>query len=245
MLTPSALPEKLRKVADELSNQYVVTWRADSLIHRTRRSFGENAWSHRSRAYASPGEMRRFPSRPAAARRDRRRRGDGVGAADSQRHQARVVERDGHGRRERVTELNEADFEVFEDGVKQDLVLLASAAADRARRAARYEQQHGGAAADGAGSAVGFARRLRPIDTMEVVAFNSQVDVVQPMTSDVAALEKAIRGTSVNGSTSLYNAIYVVVERAEAGTRARSTEENPAATLVVLSDGDDTSSMMP
>lgn len=144
-----------------------------------------------------------------------------------------------------ITDLAEADFEVFEDGVKQELtffsrmqqpialaVLLDTSNSMEERLPTAQE------------AAVGFARRLRPIDAMEVIAFNSQVDVVQPLTNDVAALEKAIRGTSVNGSTSLYNAIYVSLKGLKRA-RAQSTEEIRRQALVVLSDGDDTSSMMP
>lgn len=144
-----------------------------------------------------------------------------------------------------ITDLAEADFEVFEDGVKQDLtffsrmqqpialaVLIDTSNSMEERLPTAQE------------AAVGFARRLRPIDAMEVIAFNSQVDVVQPLTNDIAALEKAIRATSVNGSTSLYNAIYVSLKGLKRA-RAQSTEEIRRQALVVLSDGDDTSSMMP
>jgi len=144
-----------------------------------------------------------------------------------------------------VTDLDEAAFEVFEDGAKQDLsffsrvqqpvalaVLLDTSNSMEERLPTAQE------------AAVGFAKRLRPVDTMEVVAFNSQVDVVQPMTNDVASLEKAIRGTTVNGSTSLYNAIYVSLKGLKRA-RAQSAEDIRRQGLVVLSDGDDTSSMMP
>ena len=144
-----------------------------------------------------------------------------------------------------VTDLNEPDFDVFEDGVKQDLtffsrmqqpialaVLLDTSNSMEARLPMAQE------------AAVGFAKRLRPIDTMEVVAFNSQVDVVQPMTNDIASLETAIRGTTVNGSTSLYNAVYVSLKGLKRA-RAQSAEDIRRQALVVLSDGDDTSSMMP
>ena len=54
VLTPSALPEKLRKVADELTNQYVVTYGVrDSLIPPERVEVSvKTAWSHGARAYA-------------------------------------------------------------------------------------------------------------------------------------------------------------------------------------------------
>ena len=144
-----------------------------------------------------------------------------------------------------VTDLNEPDFEVFEDGVKQHLtffsrmqqpialaVLLDTSNSMEARLPTAQE------------AAIGFAKRLRPVDTMEVVAFNSQVDIVQPMTNDLVSLEKAIRGTTVNGSTSLYNAIYVALKGLKRA-RAQSAEDIRRQALVVLSDGDDTSSMMP
>jgi Ca-activated chloride channel family protein len=144
-----------------------------------------------------------------------------------------------------VTDLEEAQFEVFEDGVKQDLtffsrvqqpialaVLLDTSNSMDERLPTAQE------------AAVGFAKRLRPVDAMEVVAFNSQVDVVQTMTNDIGALEKAIRGTSVNGSTSLYNAIYVSLKGLKRD-KAKSAEDIRRQALVVLSDGDDTSSMMP
>jgi Ca-activated chloride channel family protein len=144
-----------------------------------------------------------------------------------------------------VTDLEEDAFEVFEDGVKQDLsffsrvqqpialaVLLDTSNSMEERLPTAQE------------AAVGFANRLRPVDAMEVVAFNSQVDIVQPMTNEVAALERAIRSTTVNGSTSLYNAIYVSLKGLKKA-RAQSAEEIRRQAIVVLSDGDDTSSMMP
>lgn len=144
-----------------------------------------------------------------------------------------------------VTDLEEPAFEVFEDGAKQDLsffsrvqqpialaVLLDTSNSMEERLPMAQE------------AAVGFAKRLRPIDAMEVVAFNSQVDIVQEMTNDIGALEKAIRDTSVNGSTSLYNAIYVSLKGLKKA-KAQSAEEIRRQALVVLSDGDDTSSMMP
>ena len=61
-------------------------------------------------------------------------------------------------------------------------------------------------------AAVGFAQRVRPEDLAQVVDFDSRVQIAQAFTSDKAALEKAIRGTSSGGSTSLYNAIYIALK---------------------------------
>jgi len=93
-------------------------------------------------------------------------------------------------------------------------------------------------------AAVGFARRLRKEDAIEVIDFDSQVRILQSFTNDVAALEKAIRGTDVNGSTSLYNAIYISLKELKKA-KAASAEEIRRQAIVVLSDGDDTSSLVP
>jgi Ca-activated chloride channel family protein len=69
------------------------------------------------------------------------------------------------------------------------------------------------------------------------------VRIPQPFTNDAAALERAIRHITVNGSTSLYNAIYVSLRELK-NERARSTEEIRRQAIVVLSDGDDTSSLV-
>jgi Ca-activated chloride channel family protein len=143
-----------------------------------------------------------------------------------------------------VTDLAEADFEIFEDGIKQQMtffsreqqpialaILLDTSASMDSRLETAQE------------AAIGFARRMRPGDLMEVIEFDQQVSILQGFTNDVAALEKAIRQATVNGSTSLYNAIYISLKdlkkaRAAYGDRIRREA------IVVLSDGDDTSSLV-
>lgn len=144
-----------------------------------------------------------------------------------------------------ITDLEEKDFEVYEDGVRQELtfftrlqqpialaVLLDTS--NSMEPSLKIAQE----------AAVGFVRRMRPDDRMEVVEFNSQVRVTQTYTSDVAALEKAIRQTSVSGATSLYNAIYIAL-RGLKREQARTAEEVRRQAIVVLSDGDDTTSLVP
>jgi Ca-activated chloride channel family protein len=77
-----------------------------------------------------------------------------------------------------------------------------------------------------------------------VIDFDSQARILQTFTNDVNALEKAIRSTDVNGSTSLYNAIYVSLKELKRA-KASSAEEIRRQAIVVLSDGDDTSSLVP
>ena len=143
-----------------------------------------------------------------------------------------------------VTGLTQEEFEVFEDGAKQTLsffsqvqqptalaILLDTSNSMEEKLATAQE------------AAIGFVRRMKKDDVIQVVEFNSQVRVPQPFTHDVSLLERAIRQTSVNGSTSLYNAIYVSL-RALKDERAKNAEEIRRQAIVVLSDGDDTSSVI-
>ena len=143
-----------------------------------------------------------------------------------------------------VADLEQGDFEVYEDGVRQQIsffsrvqppialaVLLDTSASMEGKLETAQE------------AAVGFARQMRRGDTMEVVEFNGQVTVLQPFTGDVAALERAIRQAHVTGSTALYNAIYISLKSLQKA-RARSADEIRRQAIVVLSDGDDTSSLV-
>jgi Ca-activated chloride channel family protein len=143
-----------------------------------------------------------------------------------------------------ITDLTQEEFEVFEDGAKQTVtffargqqpialaVLLDTSASMDDRLATAQE------------AAVGFAKRLKPDDAMEVIDFDSQVHILQTFTSDTAALEKAIRQTTANGSTALYNAVYISLKELKK-IRAASAEEIRRQAIVVLSDGDDTSSLV-
>lgn len=143
-----------------------------------------------------------------------------------------------------VTTLDQDDFEVFEDGARQAItffsrvqqpialaILLDTSNSMEDKLATAQE------------AAIGFVRRMRKEDAIEVIEFNSQVRIPQPFTSDPNALERAIRQTTVNGSTSLYNAIYVSLRELKK-ERAASAEEIRRQAIVVLSDGDDTSSLV-
>jgi Ca-activated chloride channel family protein len=143
-----------------------------------------------------------------------------------------------------VTGLQQDDFEVYEDGAKQT-VSLFSAAQQPIALAILLDTSNSmeEKIATAQEAATGFVRRMKKDDVIEVIEFNSQVRIPQPFTNDVSALERAIRQTSVNGSTSLYNAIYVSL-RGLKDERAKNAEEIRRQAIVVLSDGDDTSSVI-
>ncbi len=143
-----------------------------------------------------------------------------------------------------VTDLAQDDFQVFEDGVKQDvtyytranlpiaLSLLIDTSASMESRLQTAQD-----------AAIGFARRLRAQDLAEVIDFDSRVVVLQTFTSDVDQLEQAIRRTSAGGSTSMFNAVYIALNALKKIV-ASNVDEIRRQAIVLLSDGEDTSSML-
>jgi Ca-activated chloride channel homolog len=144
-----------------------------------------------------------------------------------------------------VTDLQSQDFSVFEDGAKQDLTffsrtnlpialaLLLDTSASMESKMRTVQE-----------AAIGFASRLRPQDLAEVVDFDSRVTILQTFTNSTADLETAIRKTSPGGSTSLYNAIYVALKDLKKVV-AKNADEIRRQAVVLLSDGEDTSSLLP
>jgi Ca-activated chloride channel family protein len=144
-----------------------------------------------------------------------------------------------------VTDLEQKDFEVFEDGARQAIsffsrkqqpialsILLDTSNSMEDKLKTAQE------------AAIGFVRRLKPDDVASVIDFNSQVRIIQDFTGDMDVLDRAIRSTQANGSTSLYNALYVSLKELRK-VPVRSEDEIRRQAVVVLSDGDDTSSLMP
>ena len=143
-----------------------------------------------------------------------------------------------------VTDLTEEEFEVYEDGAKQKLTFFSRtqqpiSLALLLDTSASMDERMGIAQE----AAIGFARQLHKDDQAEVIDFDSQVRILQGFTNDAATLEKAIRQTTPNGSTSLYNAIYISLKELKK-VKATSTADIRRQAIVLLSDGDDTSSLI-
>jgi len=144
-----------------------------------------------------------------------------------------------------VTTLEQADFNVYEDGVQQNVtffnktnlpialaVLLDTSASMDTKLPTAQE------------AAVGFAKRLRKQDLAEVIDFDNRVSVLQAFTNSAQELEQAIRRTSAGGSTSLYNAVYIALKDLKKAV-AKNADEIRRQAIIVLSDGEDTSSLLP
>ena len=143
-----------------------------------------------------------------------------------------------------LTDIEESEFSVFEDGVKQDIIfftrrpqpiamsLLLDTSASMEYKLATLQV-----------AATNFVRRLKPNDLAQVIDFDSRVSIRQSFTSTQSDLEAAIRQGASGGSTSLHNAIYISLK--ELGKiHAQNEDDVRRQALIVFSDGEDTSSLV-
>jgi Ca-activated chloride channel family protein len=143
-----------------------------------------------------------------------------------------------------VTDLDQTDFNVFEDGARQELAfftktnlpialsLLLDSSASMEQRMEHAQE-----------AAIGFAKKIRAQDLAQVVDFDSRVEIKQGFTNKFDELESAIRSTSAGGSTALHNAVYISLKEL-AKVKAKNPDEIRRQAIVVLSDGEDTSSLV-
>lgn len=141
-----------------------------------------------------------------------------------------------------VTDLGRHDFSVFEDGIKQDvsifthenlpisLVLMIDTSASMDEKLTVAQS-----------AAIQFVKTLRAQDAASVIQFNDRATTLQPFTADQALLEAAIRSTRAAGPTALHNALYIALKEVE---KQKSATELRRRAIVLLSDGEDTASLV-
>ena len=143
-----------------------------------------------------------------------------------------------------ITDLTEKDFEIYEDGVKQEMTLFNRSnlpvALSLLIDTSSSMEDRMAAAQD---AAIGFVRKLRPSDLGEVIGFDSRAEVLQKFTNNPADLEQAIRKTVAGGSTSLNNALYIALKGLKK-IPIRQEDEIRRQAIILLSDGEDTSSLV-
>src|SRR5262245_25678467 len=139
-----------------------------------------------------------------------------------------------------VTELLQKDFAVYEDGVSQEIsvfsqedlpirmLLLMDTSASMDEKMTFAQE-----------AAVNFVKTMKTDDLTEVMEFGSKPNTLQPFTADTEKLARAIRMTQAGGTTSLYNALYIALKNLN-----RRREDIRRQAIVVLSDGEDTSSLV-
>jgi Ca-activated chloride channel family protein len=143
-----------------------------------------------------------------------------------------------------ITDLDQGEFSVFEDGVKQDMTffnrrqqpialsLLLDSSASMEDKLPMLQT-----------AAASFVKRLKSNDIAQVIDFDSRVEIRQPFTGNQEELETAINRTAAGGSTSLHNAIYIALKELRK-IRAINEEDVRRQALIVFSDGEDTSSLI-
>lgn len=140
--------------------------------------------------------------------------------------------------------LSTTDFTVVEEGQPQNVTFFQREASPLAVSLlidSSGSMQHELPRAQEAASE--FIARLREGDLAQVVDFDRRIQVLQAFTDDREALERAIRRMAARGSTSMYNAVYVALR--ELGALASPPEGQVRRdVVVVLSDGEDTSSLV-
>jgi Ca-activated chloride channel family protein len=149
------------------------------------------------------------------------------------------------GAQRHVTDLQQSDFVVVEEGMPQQLTFFRKADVRLALAlvidsSASMEE----AMTTAQDAAVGFVRELQPADVGTVIDFDSRVRVVADFTSDRMRLEEAIRSTASGGSTSLYNALYIALNELNKVKLNDELEVLRRRVIVLLSDGEDTSSLL-
>jgi Ca-activated chloride channel family protein len=146
-----------------------------------------------------------------------------------------------------VPNLTAADFQVFEDGVLQEIshfanhpepislsLLIDTSASMELDSRLTIAQQ----------AAVGFIGRLNEEDLAQILDFDNQTKILAAFTGDKAELERALRKMKPGGSTSLYNAVYTAISELRREQQGRKDIRRRQA-IVLLSDGEDTSSIVP
>jgi Ca-activated chloride channel family protein len=143
-----------------------------------------------------------------------------------------------------VADLSADDFQVVEEGLAQDFALFSPANIPLSvSLVLDTSSSMEGEMPLSKQAAMDFIGRLRPGDVAEVVSFDSRVEVLQPLTNNRVLLETAIQRMRAGGSTALYNAIYIVL-RQNAKVKLQAGDEVRRQVVVVLSDGDDTTSLV-
>ena len=137
-----------------------------------------------------------------------------------------------------VTDLTKEDFEIYEDGARQDItnftqqinlpltIALCMDTSSSVRLKLAFEKE----------TAIDFLYTvMRPMDRALLVEFDTGVTLVHDFTSNPNDLVREIKLLRAGGGTSLYDAVYLVAEQ-------KMLQEEGRKTVVILSDGADLTS---
>jgi Ca-activated chloride channel homolog len=135
-----------------------------------------------------------------------------------------------------LTGLQREDFQVVEDGVKQEIVnfygeevplhVVLLIDISGSTQALQSEIRR---------AAMEFAKRLKPEDRVAVVAFSNAPVLIQDWTSEMTSVETALRNIYAKGMTVLNDALYVVFDDLLKGVEGKRA-------VILFTDGVDTAS---
>jgi Ca-activated chloride channel homolog len=142
-----------------------------------------------------------------------------------------------------ITDLDQSDFKIFEDGTQQEIrffgrqtglplrigLLLDTSNSIRPRL--EFEQD----------AAIDFLNSVirRDKDMAFLMTFDNEPEVIQDFTGDLALLTSAIRRQRAGGGTALNDAIYKAADKLSNPPLAEGPNPEVRRVLVVISDGDD------
>jgi Ca-activated chloride channel homolog len=132
-----------------------------------------------------------------------------------------------------ISGLKQDSFKVYEDGIEQKIASFSQEDVPLSM----------GLLIDLSGSmrnkiekvisaALAFIRASNPEDQVFLIGFNDEVELLQDYTNDIDEITDSLENTIVTGGTALYDAVYLSVQKAHAGTK-------PKKAIVVISDGED------
>jgi Ca-activated chloride channel family protein len=139
--------------------------------------------------------------------------------------------------------LTASDFAVFEDGVPQELSFFSSARLPMdVAILLDTSSSMSGIMSVAQTAAIGLVETAQRADRVSVTEFNDRANIIHPLGGDVSAAAQAIRATWPRGSTALYNGMYLAMTEMIRGRKGNRDVRKQA--VVVLSDGQDTSSLV-
>lgn len=137
-----------------------------------------------------------------------------------------------------ITNLQAGDFEILDNGVKQQAVQVSydttpidvtvildvsfSVTGTLLQRLSRAVRQ--------------MMRDLRPADRLKLVTFNNRVSRVVDFTTDIDSVDRAIQDSAAGGGSSVWDALAVAVASTPAPDRRQL--------MMIFTDGADTSSVL-
>jgi Ca-activated chloride channel family protein len=135
-----------------------------------------------------------------------------------------------------VPQLQRSDFHIFENGVEQKIAYFATTNTPftvvflidtSGSTQVRLDEIQD--------AAIKFVERLKPEDSVMVMSFDDQIDVLTKPTNDRTAITRAIRRTNTGGGTRLYDAVDQVLKQHLKTITGRKA-------VVLFTDGMDTTS---